>query len=107
MTHMTRAQYKATLDSHQRQVLADQIWMARDGIIDCKMRLIELGADDEILRRLQIAINDMQDIAQKQGMPSLEAYKAEDAIHDEHLAEETDEEHQLDVNMIRYAGAIT
>ena len=34
----------------------------------------------------------------------VEDYKREDAIHDQHLLEEEEREHLLDVDCIRYAG---
>jgi hypothetical protein len=104
-----------TLDLHQRKALAESIWNARDFVIDCRIDLGKAGADEDTLRGLQYSINQLAIIAEKMERPTpedelkwgkaLKAYKKEDADWDACLlAEETDEQHRLDVNMNRYAG---
>lgn len=53
------------------------------------------------LKNLQDAI----DFEMAEDIPTVEAYRREDAIHDQHLLEEeTQAEHELDVNCIVNAG---
>ena len=107
-----------TLDLHQRKALAESIWNARDFVIDCREDVGRANVDDETLRQLAICISHLAHIAEKleeltpedelKWGKALKAYKKEDADWDACIMsepeEETQAEHDLDVNMNRYAG---
>jgi len=123
-----------TLDLAQRKHLAQSVWNARDFVIDCREdcasadseTLRQLAISINHLAHIAEKLEELTPEDELQWGKKLKAYKKEDAIHDEHLyleetyqkinkdildraansfEEETQAEHDLDVNMNRYAGA--
>ena len=105
---MTPAQYHAEKDAHQKRAMADRIRIAESFIVDLRDELHDMDADDETIRMVNIAMNTLENIAVGLEQPYselLEQYKKEDAAHDQHLLdEESQAEHETDVNINRYAG---
>jgi len=100
---------KAYWDKRDRIIDADFIWLAQRHVTNALESLRERGYDknSDTVRQLQSIIDRLSKLAAvvQTGLEE-EAYKKEDAIHDQHLLEEeTQAEHDLDVNCIRYAGA--
>lgn len=105
----TWTQYKADLDARQKNAMADRIRIGESFIVDLRDELTEMGADDETIRMVNIAMNTLEETAIELQQPFrdlLEQYKKEDAIHDQHLLEEEQKDHDLDANVNRYAGAL-